>query len=636
MNLINALSSEAFVAKFGFLFEHTPWIVEAAAAQRPFASAEAMHTVLMDVVKAADPEAQLALLRAHPRLADKVAQAEGLTHESAQEQASAGLDRLSAEEFATFHQLNAAYDARFGFPFIIAVRLAGGKAGILKAMQERLSNSVEQELETALAEVGKIVGLRLTDALAVMGLEALSARVKSECEHLMIGGANWVRPVTHPEGHVYDVVIVGGGQSGLGAAFALRRERIHNVLIIDESAEGFEGPWETYARMMTLRTPKTLTSIDQGVPSLTFRAFWEAQYGPEGWARVDKIPRRDWMAYLRWYRRVLDLPVQNETCLQRLEPLSPGLFRLHTSKGRLLARKVILATGIQGGGGWHTPPMIAKGLPRHLYAHTSEAIDIEALRGKRVGILGGGASAFDNAHHILEAGVAEAHVFVRRKELPRINPIRHMEQAGLIPRFSALNDAEKYAAMSHFFKFNQPPTNDTFARAAVHAGFELHLGAPWEAVTERDDQAVVTTPKGEFAFDFLIISTGLITDPDLRPELAELSAGIARWGDVYEAPAEVKNTLLDAHPYLGDGFVFKGRDAESEARLHGVFAFNYSALINFGLSASALSGLKYALPKLSGTVADQLFLDDRDALLAAYFAYDEPEFIGQWPRETTS
>ena len=461
-----------------------------------------------------------------------------------------------------------------------------------------------------------------------MSMTAYDDLVRRDLDRLNYPGADWVRPTHHPDNHVYDVIIVGGGQSGLGAAFALKRERINNILILDESREGFEGPWETYARMVTLRTPKSITSIDIGVPALTFRAWWEAQHGPEGWARVDKIPREDWMAYLRWYRRVLDLPVRNATQVEDIEPLN-GMFRLNTNEGVYIARKVVLATGIQGGGEWFTPPMI-KTLPRHLYAHASEAIDIASLRGKRVGILGGGASAFDNAHHILAAGVAEVHVFVRRAELPRINPIRHMEAAGFIARFASLPDADKYEAMSHFFKFNQPPTNDTFARAAAFPGFHLHTGAAWQGVREVDGGTVVTTAGGDHRFDFLIISTGLVTDPALRRELRRLDAGILRWGDVYDAPQAVKNALLDCHPYLGNGFAFRGRDEHWQARLHGLFAFNYSALVNFGLSASALSGLKFALPKLAQGVADQLFNDDRETMLGAYYAYAEPEFTAEW------
>ncbi len=465
-----------------------------------------------------------------------------------------------------------------------------------------------------------------------MSLDTLDARVKSDLAMLAYGAATWVRPHTRPDGHVYDVVIVGGGQCGLGAAFGLRRERITNLLVIDENPAGGEGPWETYARMITLRSPKHLTGIDMGVPSLTFRAWWQARHGEAGWAALDKAPREDWMAYLRWFRQVLDLPVRNDTRLTLVEPLD-GIYRLHLAEQTpLLARKVVLATGIQGGGEWHVPPMIADALPRSLYGHTSHMIDFAALRGKRIGILGGGASSFDNAQHALKAGVAEAHVFMRRGEMPRVNPIRHMEASGIIDRFAALTDADKYAVMASFFRHNQPPTNDTFERACALPGFHLHLGAPWSAVAERDGRAVVTTPRDDHVFDFLIVSTGLVTDPALRPELRLIEPGILRWRDTFVPPPGIANPLIDAHPYLGEDFAYLGRNPEAEKAVGGVFPFNYSALINFGVSASALSGLKQALPKLVKGVADALFLDDRAAMLEAYFAYAEPEFTGDWPR----
>lgn len=469
-----------------------------------------------------------------------------------------------------------------------------------------------------------------------MSLEALNERVKSDLSYLAFGGANWVHPRRHSDGRVYDVVIVGGGQSGLGIAFGLLRERVSNILVIDENPEGTEGPWETYARMVTLRTPKHLTSIDLGIPSLTFRSWWEAQFGPEGWEALDKIPRGDWMNYLRWYRKVLGLPVLNETKLNLIEPVGEGLHRLHVEgagapSASLLARKVVLATGIQGGGEWHVPSMIADRLPSRLYAHTSKAIDFAALKGKKIAVLGGGASAFDNANFALAEGVGEAHVFVRRQELPRINPIRQMEGSGMIERFPTLSDADKYAIISHFFKHNQPPTNDTFNRSASWPGFRLHLGAPWLNVEEAGEQAVVTTPQGKFAFDFLIISTGLMTDPALRPELRLVESHIARWGDRYKPPAETANPLLDAHPYLSPGFAFLSRGEEGKPLLHGLFSFTYSALVSCGVSASALSGMRYAIPKIVSAIADQLFLDDRDAILSHYFAYNEHEFVGEWP-----
>jgi 2-oxo-4-hydroxy-4-carboxy-5-ureidoimidazoline decarboxylase len=149
----------AFVARYGTLFEHSPWVVERAAAHLPLPD---LHTGLMAVVQAATPEERLALIRAHPELAGKAAIDRTLTEASAAEQASAGLDRLTAEEFERFHALNAAYRERFDFPFIICVRLTD-KAGILAAMATRLGNDRDGEIATAIEEIGKIVRLRLED-----------------------------------------------------------------------------------------------------------------------------------------------------------------------------------------------------------------------------------------------------------------------------------------------------------------------------------------------------------------------------------------------------------------------------------------------------------------------------------------
>ena len=141
------------------LFEHSPW-VERRADANP--SSGDRHADLMAVVAAATRDEQLALIRAHPELAGKAAIDRTLTDASAAEQASAGLDRLTPEDYARFHALNAAYKARFDFPFIICVRRTD-KAGILAAMERRLAHDRDSEIATALTEISKIVRLRLED-----------------------------------------------------------------------------------------------------------------------------------------------------------------------------------------------------------------------------------------------------------------------------------------------------------------------------------------------------------------------------------------------------------------------------------------------------------------------------------------
>lgn len=161
---LNSMNQTGFTTALGFAFELSPWVVERAWSERPFGTVEAMHTATMDVLQAATTADKLALIRAHPELAGKAAIAKQLTAESTSEQASAGLDTLTPEEFARFHDLNAAYGKRFGFPFIIAVRL-NDKTSILAAMQARLANDEAAEINAAIVQIGLISKLRLLDAV---------------------------------------------------------------------------------------------------------------------------------------------------------------------------------------------------------------------------------------------------------------------------------------------------------------------------------------------------------------------------------------------------------------------------------------------------------------------------------------
>jgi 2-oxo-4-hydroxy-4-carboxy-5-ureidoimidazoline decarboxylase len=161
---LNARDAAGFVDVLSGLFEHSPWIPERVAGQRPFDSLTALHAAMTEAVAEAGEDAQLALLRNHPDLAGRAAVAGELTEASSGEQASAGLDCLSEAEMARFQALNSRYWERFGFPFIKAVRGAD-KARILAAFEGRVANPWHAELATALNEVGKIAWLRLLAAV---------------------------------------------------------------------------------------------------------------------------------------------------------------------------------------------------------------------------------------------------------------------------------------------------------------------------------------------------------------------------------------------------------------------------------------------------------------------------------------
>ncbi|WP_438445215.1 2-oxo-4-hydroxy-4-carboxy-5-ureidoimidazoline decarboxylase [Gorillibacterium sp. sgz5001074] len=158
---LNGWDREEFAARLGGLFEHSPWVAEEAWLSRPFSSAEELHGAMLQVVDEAGGEAQLTLLRAHPDLGARIA----MTDDSRKEQSGAGLDRLDRREYRYLLALNRLYKAKFGFPFIIAVK-GKSKEDIIASMRERCRSGREAELARALQEVGRITRFRLEDAVS--------------------------------------------------------------------------------------------------------------------------------------------------------------------------------------------------------------------------------------------------------------------------------------------------------------------------------------------------------------------------------------------------------------------------------------------------------------------------------------
>jgi 2-oxo-4-hydroxy-4-carboxy-5-ureidoimidazoline decarboxylase len=154
------MSQEAFTEALGAIFEHTPAIADRTWCQRPFADIADLHAKMVAVVNAMSQEEKLALIQAHPDLGSKTKMAEA----SVKEQTGAGLDRLSPEEYERVRSLNQAYREKFGFPFIIAVK-NHTRASILEAFERRTHNSIETEMQQAIAEIVQIAQFRLTEAI---------------------------------------------------------------------------------------------------------------------------------------------------------------------------------------------------------------------------------------------------------------------------------------------------------------------------------------------------------------------------------------------------------------------------------------------------------------------------------------
>ena len=470
----------------------------------------------------------------------------------------------------------------------------------------------------------------MTSASASEALAALGVRVQEELETLEVPLRAWVPERLDRHGDpLTDVVVVGAGLSGLAVAFGLRRQGVARVTIIDAAAAGQEGPWVTSARMRTLRSPKTLTGPDLGIPSLTYRAWHEAVHGAESWQGLDKIDRVDWMDYLNWFKGAAGLAVLNRTRLERIEPDSGTLaLVVSTPSGeqRLFCRKVVLATGIEGAGGQHVPAGIADTLPRARWNHSGEIFDTTALSGKAVGVVGAAASSFDLAVAALEAGAATVTILARSPEMPKTEILDWSNFPGFLNHFADLDDARRYRFTRRMFSFKTPPTLEMFSRATSFPNCRLVLGAGDVTAQMLGDKVRADTAAGAFDFDHLLLGTGYAVDLRRRPELAGFVDQIATWADRYTPPAGEADGDLLSYPYLGPAFELTERVADTAPFLRDIHVFNNGAVPSLGPVCNGITGLKSGVPKLVLGIARALFVEDADWHFSSLDRYDKVHF----------
>jgi cation diffusion facilitator CzcD-associated flavoprotein CzcO len=450
--------------------------------------------------------------------------------------------------------------------------------------------------------------------------EALAAQARADLALLAYPDRPWVLPPD--DAAVLDVLVVGGGQSGLGICAALRAQGVTRVAVLDAASAGQEGVWENFARMPELRTPKALNGLDLGLPALSVQRWFATRFGEAAWQGIARIPRSAWMDYLRWYRAALRLPVENGAQVIDIRAAGEGVA-VETADGAVrLARLVVLATGAEGGGAWRVPSFLAEALPAARLHHSSDAIDFTALRGQRVGILGHGASAFDNAVAALQAGARSVDLCFRRERLPRVNPHRHIETAGLMTHYASLSDATRWQVARHFRRADQPPPPASFNMALAMPGFALHAGCSWDNARWTGSEIAVDAQAADLRFDHAICATGLQSGLELRPELRSLAPAVLRWRERYTPAPGDEDATLAAHPYLGAHYEFLARDDDA-AWVSRVFAFNGASYLSQGPHSTSISGHKHALPRLVRGLTQRLFLDQEAGLVNRLHAYAE-------------
>ena len=466
------------------------------------------------------------------------------------------------------------------------------------------------------------------------GLAYHERAVRRDLELLGVPAANWPARIEDESGQpVLDVLIVGAGMNGIAAAGSLMFKGVRNIAVIDRSSPGQEGPWLSYARMDTLRSPKTLTGPALGIPSLTFRAWYEAKFGSEVWETLYKIHNATWGAYLSWVQQMLALPIRHGSTLEALEPAGRFVRATLTEAGirrSVLTRRVVLATGRAGAGGVYWPDFVDRGLLPDLAAHTIDDIDFAALRGKSIAILGGGASAWDNAATALERGAARVDMYVRRPHLPQVNKGRGSAFPGFLHGWSSLPDAERWATMVYLNDLQAPVPHETVNRTIKQRNFHIHFSTAVEAASRADGHvAVKLAGQQEPALhDFLIVATGFNVDPTLISELASYATDIAIWHDRYPAPPELRRSDLEKFPYLGPGFELTEKILGSQPTLDQIHLVNYGAHASHAGIASDIPGVNIAAERVAGAIVTSLFREDIDPMRRKVEAYNEPELAG--------
>lgn len=485
-----------------------------------------------------------------------------------------------------------------------------------------------------------------------IGLADLERRLARDMEMLTLPARPWTARVAGPDGAtMLDVVVVGAGMYGIAAAGALRLRGITNLVLLDRAPAGHEGPWTTTARMRHLRSPKHLPGVDLGLPALTFRAWYCAREGESAWQELEKIANQDWMDYLAWVRRVLDLPVRNGCEVAQVRP-GKGHLAVQLGTGEVLtARRVVLATGRLGVGGRFIPPGIDAELGPDRLAHAGEVIDFAALAGRRVAVLGGGPSAWDNAAAALDAGAAAVDLYVRRAVLPQVNKLRASATVGFFEGWAGLGLADRWRLVCFLDDHETPPPHESVLRVVGRPGFTAHLGTQvLSAHPGRAGIDLTLGPDGRHAAaDFLVAATGYRVDLGAVPELSELAPHAATWGDVYQPPPGSERPERAVFPFLGDGFELTERVRGSCPALGRVHLFNHGAFASVGAIASDIPGVSTGAARLASRIVQAFFAEDLGYLLTELSSYDEPELsatpffsAGQvaaqrntpvWPRE---
>lgn len=456
----------------------------------------------------------------------------------------------------------------------------------------------------------------------------LENQIQSDLAKIHYPPSAWV--IEHQ--NTLDVAIIGGGMAGLTAAFALQKEKISNIKIFDENLKDGEGAWIKSARMDSLQSGNRWMGPALDVPSLSYQTWYESTYGTKAFEDLQgSCPTESWHEYLCFYRKVLNLPIENRMHLTSLKPLDNLVELTFNDTITVYARKVVLATGRDGSGRLHIPPFLQE-IPKHLYAHTGESIKPIFFSGKKIAVIGSGSSAFDVAAVALENGASSVDMLVRRNSISPINRFAQFVFPGLANGFYFLSDELRCEFLAAAYRAGAVrPSEASVKRLKDFENLHIYYSTHISRIIPNENTLDVHSNHGTASYDFLVAATGYEVNLSYRPELNQITPHILLWKDHVPQHLLQEFPQLKDFPYLGPHFQFLKATPASPS-LKNIYCFNYGAFLSHGHLTGDIIGINYGATRLAKGIAADFFLENACDYLEKIKKWETPDFnISDYP-----
>lgn len=463
-------------------------------------------------------------------------------------------------------------------------------------------------------------------------LKDLEKQIKIDLENFNIPPKDWISSVNNNP----PIVIIGAGMSALCLAFALKIKGIPCILF-EKKEEGYEGAWLSPALMENLRSPKNLTGPALISPSLTFQAWYKAQFGVTQWNELEKIPRVTWHRYLQWFKTIIAPKIyyKHELIDLVVERKSIKLtFKKENEEQIYTAEHCVLAMGMDSLSSPNIPDY-ASHLPQKFWEHSYAGTDYTRFKGKNIGVVGSSAGAMDSAATALEHGAEVVEILCRTDDFPRVNRSKAASNQGYLSSYAYWSDTQKWDFQYYLKKEGTPPPFGSTLRVSKHGNAYFNFNETIDKVVIQGNKLHVYTEQHHFILDHLIFATGFKLDWTKNIWLERLQHQVKKWKEVYTPEQSQSYDEMGEYPYLSPDFEFTPKVAES-LDVSRLYCFNYNAHMSQGPLVGMIGGVAKGAETLAEALAKKIYIEQYSAQINHVKASEDFELQGdEWITDKT-